>query len=57
MLAAMGVFHWWWLHCTGGGCVTPVVVVELSVVSLGRTYRFIDIGSRYLISYAQGKLC
>jgi hypothetical protein len=31
----MGVFHQWWLHCTGSGCVTLVVVVELSVVSLG----------------------
>jgi hypothetical protein len=39
VLAAVGVFHQWWLHCTGGGCVTPVVVVELSVVSLGQTYR------------------
>jgi hypothetical protein len=38
VLAVIGVFHRWWLHCTGGGCVTPVVVVELPVVSLGQTY-------------------
>jgi hypothetical protein len=38
VLVAMGVFHQWWLHCTNDGCVTPVVVVELSVVSLGQTY-------------------
>jgi hypothetical protein len=31
---AMGMFHQWWLCCTGGGCVTPVVAVELFVVSL-----------------------
>jgi hypothetical protein len=29
-----GMFHQWWLCCTGGGCVTLVVAVELSVVSL-----------------------
>jgi hypothetical protein len=34
VLAAMGMFHQWWLCCTGGGCVAPVVAVELSVVSL-----------------------
>jgi hypothetical protein len=39
---AVGVFHQWWLHCTGGGCVTPVVVVELSVVSLRQTYIWTD---------------
>jgi hypothetical protein len=38
VLVAMGVFHRWWLHCTSGGCVPLVVVVELSVVSLGQTY-------------------
>jgi hypothetical protein len=32
--AAMGMFHQWWLCCTGGSCVAPVVAVELSVVSL-----------------------
>jgi hypothetical protein len=30
----MGMFHQWWLCCTGGGYVALVVAVELSVVGL-----------------------
>jgi hypothetical protein len=31
----VAVLCWWrWECCTSGGCVTPVVAVELSVVSL-----------------------